>query len=89
MKDVNEMKGPEYREAWLWVHWMMQSNPETKTLLLAYLQELRSKGNPGPLAPRLAAVCPKLNDEFKKHLDQLELPINARSVPPPSSSVPR
>ncbi len=88
MKDVNEMKGPEYREAWLWTHWMMQSRPEIKTVLLTYLQELR-KGNPGPLAPRLAAVCPKLNDEFKKHLDQLELPINARAVPPPSPSVPR
>jgi hypothetical protein len=78
MKDVNEMKGPEYREAWLWVHWMMQSRPETKAVLLAYLQDLR-KGHSGALAPRLAAVCPKLKDEFKKHLDQLELPINARA----------
>ncbi|MHB1422420.1 MAG: hypothetical protein ACYC3I_04325 [Gemmataceae bacterium] len=88
MKDVNEMKGPEYREAWLWVHLMMKSRPETKAVLLTYLQDLR-KGNPGPLSPRLAVVCPKLNDEFKKHLDSLELPINARAVPPPSPSVPR
>ncbi len=89
MKDVNEMKGPEYREAWLWVHWMMKSRPETKKVLLTYLQELRSKGNAGPLAPRLAVVSPKPNVEFKKHLDQLELPINARSAPPPLPSVPR
>jgi hypothetical protein len=85
MKDVNDMKGPEYREAWLWTHWMMHSRPETKRVLLTYLQDLR-KGNAGPLAPRLAAVCPRLNDEFKKHLDQIELPINARAVPPPSPS---
>ncbi|HZV04081.1 MAG TPA: DUF1570 domain-containing protein [Gemmataceae bacterium] len=88
MKDVNEMKGPEYREAWLWVHWMMKANPETKTVLLTYLQDLR-KGNPGPLGTRLAAVCPKLKDEFKKHLDQLELPINARSTPSSVLSIPR
>jgi hypothetical protein len=88
MKDVNDMKGPEYREAWLWVHWMMQASPETKTVLLTYLQDLR-KGNPGPLAPRMAAAYPKLKDEFKKHLNQLELPINARSTPPPSPSVER
>jgi hypothetical protein len=88
MKEVNEMKGPEYREAWLWTHWMLQSRPETKTVLLTYLQDLR-KGNPGPLAPRLAAVSPKLNDEFKKHLDRLELPINARAVPQPSPAVAR
>ncbi len=78
MKDVSDMKGPEYREAWLWVHWMMQASPETKTVLLTYLQDLR-KGNPGPLAPRLAAVCPKPKDELKKHLEELELPINARA----------
>lgn len=88
MKDVNEMKGPEYREAWLWVHLMMKSRPETKTVLLTYLQDLR-KGSPGPLAPRLAAVCPQLKNEFKKHLDQLDLPVNARSGTPPSLSVPR
>ncbi len=88
MKDVSEMKGPEYREAWLWTHWMLQSRPEIKTVLLTYMQELR-KGNPGALATRLTAVCPKLNEEFKKHLDQLELPINARSVGPPGSPVSR
>ena len=88
MKEVNEMKGPEYREAWLWTHWMLQSQPETKTVLLTYLQDLR-KGNPGLLAPRLTAISLKLNDEFKKHLDQLELPINARAVPQSSPAVPR
>ncbi|HTU18776.1 MAG TPA: DUF1570 domain-containing protein [Gemmataceae bacterium] len=88
MKDVNEMKGPEYREAWLWVHWMMKSRPETKRVLLTYLQDLR-KGSPGTLAPRLTVVCPKPTEAFKKHLDQLDLPINARSAPPPSTSVPR
>jgi hypothetical protein len=79
MREVNEMKGPEYREAWLWVHLMMTSRPETKRVLLTYLQELR-KGSPGPLAPRLAVVCPRLKDEFTKHLDQLDLPVNARAV---------
>jgi hypothetical protein len=88
MKEVNEMKGPEYRESWLWVHLMM-TEPKAKAVLLAYLQDLRSKTKPAPLAPRLAAVYPKLNDEFKKHLDQLELPINARSSPPSNSSVQR
>lgn len=88
MKDVNDMKAPEYREAWLWVHLMMKSRPETQTVLLKYLRDLR-KGSCGPLAPRLAVVCPKSAEAFKKHLDQLELPINARAVPPPSPSVPR
>lgn len=89
MKEVNEMKAPEYREAWLWTHWMLQSTPETKAVLLTYLQELRTKGNPGPLAPRLSAVTPHLKDEFTKHLHRLELPINVRALTPPSQSVQR
>ncbi len=88
MREVNEMKGPEYREAWLWVHLMM-SRPEAKPVLLTYLQELRSKTKSSSLGSRLAAVYPKLNDEFKKHLDRLELPINARSNSPAPLSVPR
>ena len=88
MKEVNEMKGPEYREAWLWVHLMM-TRPEARAVLLTYLQELRTKTKPSPLGPRLSAVYPKLHDEFKKHLERLELPINARSNPPTPLSVPR
>jgi hypothetical protein len=89
MKDVTDMKSPEYREAWLWVHLMMQSRPEAKRVLLTYLQELRGKGYAGPLAPRLAVVFAKPEDAFKKHLERLELPLTARSAPPPSSTLPR
>jgi hypothetical protein len=89
LKDVNEMKSPEYREAWLWVHLMLHSRPEAKTALLTYLQELRTNRNPGLLGPRLAAVFPSLNETFKKHLEQIELPINARATPPPAASIPR
>ncbi len=89
MKDVRDMKSAEYREAWLWTHWMMQANPETRAVLLAYLQELRSKNNPSPLAQRLTVLAPNLNEAFKRHLDRLELPINARAVPLPTPSAPR
>ena len=88
MKDVNEMKGPEYREAWLWVHLMLHSKTEVKTVLLAYLQELRNNRNPGPLSPRLAAVLGSLEDAFKTHLETLELPASARSSPPPDPAAP-
>ena len=52
LKDVNDMKGPEYREAWLWVHLMLHSNPEAKTAPLTYLQDQRTGHNPGLLAAR-------------------------------------
>ncbi len=69
LKDVGDMKSAEYREAWLWVHLMMHARPESKKVLLAYLQDLRTNRNPGLLGPRLAAVFPSLPEAFKKHLE--------------------
>jgi hypothetical protein len=88
LKDVNEMKGPEYREAWLWVHLMLRSRPEAKAALLTYLQDLRNNRNPGLLQTRLAAVFGSPEDAFKKHLAQIELPASARSNPPPDPAAP-
>jgi hypothetical protein len=89
MKDVNEMKGPEYREAWLWVHLMLHSQPEAKTVLLSYLQDLRNNRNPGSLGPRLAAVLGPLDEAVHKHLETMELPTRSRSSPPPDPAAVR
>jgi hypothetical protein len=90
MKDVNDMKGPEYREAWMWTHLMLHSGPEAKAVLLEYLQDLRTNRNTGLLGARLTAVFPSPEKAFKKHLNQIELPVNARLTPsPPLSSIPR
>jgi hypothetical protein len=78
LKDVNDMKSQEYREAWLWVHLMLHSRPEAKTALLTYLQDLRTNHNPGLLGPRLAAVFASPATAFKNHLDEIELPANTR-----------
>ena len=86
---VNDMKSPEYREAWLWVHLMLHSKPEAKTALLTYLQDLRSNRNPGLLGSRLAAVLSSPEDAFKKHLEQIELPTNVRANPPSDPSAQR
>jgi hypothetical protein len=70
-RDVNKMKRPEYREAWAWVHLMMDSDPKARTVLLTYLQELRANHNPGLLAPRLAPIFPSPEDALVKHLARL------------------
>src|SRR6185437_3282342 len=89
LTSVNDMKSPEYREAWLWVHLMLHSKPEAKTALLTYLQDLRANRTPGLLGSRLAVVFPSLKEAFKKHLEQIELPINARAASPSAPSIPR
>jgi hypothetical protein len=83
LNEVQQMTPAEYREAWAWVHFMLRTRPEAKAVLLAYLQQLRTNPNPGPLGPRLAAVVPAVDDALNRHLDQLEA-----TMRPPASVQP-
>lgn len=71
LREVQQMSPVEYREAWAWVHLMLQSKPEARAALLGYLQVLRSSANAGPLQPRLAGVYPDLDAALVQHLDHL------------------
>lgn len=72
LEKVEEMGPAEYREAWAWVHLMLRSRPEAKTALLSYLQQLRGKRHPGPLAPKLARVYDSPDEALVEHLVRLE-----------------
>jgi hypothetical protein len=72
LSKVGQMNHIEYREAWAWTHLMLRGQPEAKAVLLAYLQQLRSNPNPGPLGPRLAAVFRSPESAFNHHLAALE-----------------
>jgi hypothetical protein len=71
MHQVADMSPAEYREAWAWVHLMLRGTGDGKAVLLAYLQQLRTTANPGPLQPRLTAAVPGLTDALETHLGQL------------------
>jgi hypothetical protein len=71
MHQVADMSPAEYREAWAWVHLMLRGPTDGKAALLAYLQQLRTTANPGPLQPRLTAAVPGLTDALESHLGQL------------------
>jgi hypothetical protein len=51
---------------------MLRDKPEAKTVLVNYLQQLRTNPNPGPLGQRLAAVYAAANDALSKHLARLD-----------------
>ena len=71
---VQQMTPADYREAWAWVHMMIQGPPEAKTVLLAYLQQLRANPNPGPLGPRLAEAVPQPDDAVRQHFERINVP---------------
>lgn len=71
LREVQQMRPTEYREAWAWVHWMLRGEPKARPILLAYLHELRSNGQPGPLRPRLQAVVPNLEAALQQYVERL------------------
>jgi hypothetical protein len=69
---VQQMTPAEYRESWAWAHLMLRDQPEAKTVLLAYLAQLRTNTAPGPLQPRLAQAMPDPEGALQKHLARLD-----------------
>jgi hypothetical protein len=72
LKDVDQMNPGEYRESWAWVHLMLRTRPEAKTVLLSYLQQLRGTRSPGQLGPSLLRVYPDLEETLAQHLERLQ-----------------
>lgn len=72
LSQVRQMDPVKYREAWAWVYLMLHSTPEAKDVLLAYLQQLRTNPNPGPLQPRLAAVLSVPEEALDRLLTRLD-----------------
>jgi hypothetical protein len=71
LSQVSQMNPGEYREAWAWVHFMLRGSPESRKVLLAYIQQLKSTSSPGPLQPKLKAKQPELNEALLAHLAQI------------------
>ena len=69
---VKDMSPADYRESWAWVHFMLHHSPETKSALLAYLQQLRATTTPGSLEPQLMAMLPTLDSALRDHVAKLE-----------------
>ena len=68
LSQVSQMNPAEYREAWAWVHFMLRGNPESRKVLLAYIQQLKTTSSPGALQPRLKSAQTDLNNALMVHL---------------------
>ena len=72
LKTVDSMNGPEYQEAWAWVHLMLRGKPEAKKVLIEYLGQLRTTASAPPLLPALTKALPAPDGELIRHLEQLD-----------------
>jgi hypothetical protein len=73
LTQVHQMHPAEYRESWAWAYLMLRGNkPEAKTMLLQYLQQLRTGRHPGDLAPRLEKVFNSPEEALTALLNRLD-----------------
>ena len=84
LSQVPQMTPAEYREAWAWVHMLLDDKPEAKAVLTQYLQQLRSNANPGPLGPRLASIYLSLNEALANHIAKLDI---VKALPRPKNAL--
>jgi hypothetical protein len=80
LKNVREMSPRDYREAWAWVHYLLNEPGAGKADLLAYLGDLHAGAAAGeappPLSDRLARSGPGSGQAMLTHLDRV------RTAPP-------
>lgn len=54
LDSAGEMQQQHYAEAWAWAYFFLNTTPERRELLTAYLAELRDEGKAAPISERLA-----------------------------------
>ena len=57
LDDSAQMKRADYQESWAWVHFLLNSTPEAKSVLVSYLSELRTNPHPKTISHRLRTVA--------------------------------
>jgi hypothetical protein len=68
---AGDMTQLDYAEAWLWVHFMLETTPDRMELLRGYLQALRSEESPEPISGRLRNLHLDYERKLIEHLAAL------------------
>lgn len=71
LSDFQKMTQRDYAEAWGWVHFMLQSDPNARQVLVDYLAELQNKSIPAPFMPRLERVSPGYYNGMISHVSNM------------------
>ncbi|MEN6458674.1 MAG: DUF1570 domain-containing protein [Thermoguttaceae bacterium] len=72
LRGSDVMTQDDYAEAWAWIHFLVESQPERLELLRAYFAELRRDGAATPLSTRLSATLSHPEAAMLEHVARLE-----------------
>jgi hypothetical protein len=71
LDDVRAMTPRDYREAWAWVHYFLQSSPSTRSELTGFLSDLRTGRDAEPLSSRFARLQGTSPESLIAHVKDL------------------
>lgn len=67
-RQLLDMGGKDYRDAWGWVHFLLHGPAEAREELTAYFADIQSGREPVPLSQRLKRRLPDLEQRVLQHL---------------------
>ncbi|MBN2578012.1 MAG: hypothetical protein JXB10_03395 [Pirellulales bacterium] len=68
LADPTALGKGDYRDSWVWTHFLLHGPPAARDELLRYLRDLKTPPPPGPLSQRLARRVPDVQRQLKSHL---------------------
>lgn len=72
LKSPADLTQTDYAESWLWVHFLVSGDPQTRGIIQRYLAELRADGMASPMVPEVAREIPGASAQLVSHLKSLE-----------------
>lgn len=80
VNDFRKMTQRDYAESWAWVHFMLQSDPDAKNVLLQYIADLEKSTTPRRLLPSLEKAVPQFYLAARNHIQQLQAEASVTSA---------
>lgn len=71
LESASTMTQLEYAESWLWVHFLLSGDVDSKSIVRDQLSELKSTGQAAPMLTRIASKIPDYENQLIMHLKVL------------------
>jgi hypothetical protein len=68
LNDVARMEQTDYAEAWLWMHFLLETSRDRTAIVQSYLAELRRTGTAAPMSHVLSGVETVPEESLAEHL---------------------
>jgi Protein of unknown function (DUF1570) len=78
LTDAGQMDQRHYAEAWAWVYFLLNSDSQSRELLISYIADLRALGRVEPLSVRLSAKHSEPERTLAEYLTELKRDIVAQ-----------